>query len=180
MYAAAHPDRVHSLVLANTGPPAVPELMRRFGAQMEASRTPQDRAEMERIQSSEAYANRDPATLEAFYRLRYTPFFRDRANARLFEPQFTSITAQNALESADRLMRDFWARDPIGSLQRIACPTLVVHGELDPIPEEFAKLLVERIPHARYARIDRASHFAFLEDTRRFVDAVEPFLAEQP
>jgi proline iminopeptidase len=179
LYAAAHPERVHSVVLANTGPPAVPEFMKKFMADMEARRTRADRSEMERIQSSEAYAKRDPATLEDLYRLRYIPFFRERGNARLFEPQFTAITAENVVEFVDRMMRDFSAHDPIGSLERIPCPTLVVHGELDPIPEEFARLLVERIPNARYARIEGASHFAFLEDTGRFVEAVEPFLAEQ-
>ena len=179
LYAAAHPERVRSLVLASTGPPAVPALMKQFGARMEAGRSPEDRAEMERIESSEAYANRDPATLEELYRLRYTPFFRERANASLFQPQFTAITAENVLEFANRMMRDFSEHEPIGSLARIPCPTLVVHGELDPIPEEFARLLVERIPDARYARIERASHFAFLEDTAQFVEAVEPFLAEQ-
>jgi proline iminopeptidase len=179
LYAVAHPDRVHSLVLANTGPPAVPELMKKFGAKMEASRTPEDRAELERIESSEAYADRDPATLEQLYRLRYTPFFRERANASLFEPRFTAITAENVLEFVDRMMRDFSEHDPIGSLERIPCPTLVIHGELDPIPEEFARLLVERIPSARYARIEKASHFAFLEDRGRFVEAVEPFLSVQ-
>jgi proline iminopeptidase len=176
LYAAAYPERVHSLVLANTGPPAVPELMKKFGANMEAGRTSEDQAEMKRIESSEAYANRDPATLEELYRLRYTPFFRERANARLFQPHFTAITAENVLEFVDRLMRDFSEHDPIGSLARIPCPTLVVHSELDPIPEEFARLLVERIPKARYARIERASHFAFLEDPALFVDAVMPFL----
>jgi proline iminopeptidase len=176
LYAAACPERVHSLVLANTGPPAVPELMKQFGANMEAGRTREDRAEMERIESSDAYANREPATLEELYRLRYTPFFREREDARLFEPHFTAITAENVLEFVDRMMRDFSEHDPIGSLERIPCPTLVVHGELDPIPEEFARLLVERIPKARYARIERASHFAFLEDPALFADAVLPFL----
>jgi proline iminopeptidase len=179
LYAVAHPERVHSLVLANTGPPAVPELMKEFGAKMEAGRTPEDRAELERIESSEAYANRDPATLEEVYRLRYTPFFRERANRRLFQPQFTAITAANVLEFVDRMMRDFSEHDPIGGLERVPCPTLVVHGELDPIPEQFARLLVKRIPNARYARIEGASHFAFLEDTGRFIEAVKPFLSQQ-
>jgi pimeloyl-ACP methyl ester carboxylesterase len=149
----AHQERVHSLVLANVGP--------------------------QRIESSDAYADRDPATLEEFYRLRYTPFFRERANRRLFQPQFTPITAENVLEFPDRIMRDFAEHNPIGNLEHVLCPTLVIHGELDPIPEEFARLLVARIPDARYVRINGASHFAFLKDTGLFIEAVEPFLSEQ-
>jgi proline iminopeptidase len=105
--------------------------------------------------------------------------FRERANRRLFQPQFTPITAENVLEFPDRIMRDFADHNPIGHFEHVLCPTLVVHGELDPIPEEFARLLVARIPDARYVRINGASHFAFLEDTGRFIEAVEPFLSEQ-
>jgi proline iminopeptidase len=178
LYAAGHAERVRSLVLAHTGPPAMPELMKQFGARMEASRTAEDRAEMQRITASQRYADRDPATLEDLYRLRYAPFFRDRANRHLLQPRFTAITAENVLGYAERMMASFADQDPFGSLGRIACPTLVVHGELDPIPVAFAELLAARIADARLALLDGAAHFSFLEDTDRFTAAVEPFLAE--
>lgn len=178
LYAAAHPERVRSLVLAHTGPPAMPELMQQFGARMEARRRPEDKAEMGRITASQGYAGRDPATLEDLYRLRYAPFFRERANTELLQPQFTTITADNVLGFAERMMASFADQDPFGSLGRITCPTLVVHGELDPIPAAFAELLAARIALARLALLDGAGHFSFLEDTDRFTAAVKPFLAE--
>jgi pimeloyl-ACP methyl ester carboxylesterase len=169
---------VRSLVLAHTGPPAMPELMKQFGARMEARRSPEDKAEMERITASQGYADLDPATLEDLYRLRYSPFFCERANTELLQPQFTTITAENVLGSAERMMASFADQDPFGSLGRITCPTLVVHGALDPIPAAYAELLAARIAVARLALLDGAGHFSFLEDTDRFTAAVKPFLAE--
>ena len=78
-----------------------------------------------------------------------------------------------------RMMRDFSEHNAIASLGRVPCPSLVVHGELDPIPEEFARLLVEHLREARYVWIAGASHFSFLEDTDLFVQAAEPLLREQ-
>jgi pimeloyl-ACP methyl ester carboxylesterase len=68
---------------------------------------------------------------------------------------------------------------PCGTVRGPDDARIVVHGELDPIPEEFARLLVEHLREARYVWIAGASHFSFLEDTDLFVQAAEPLLREQ-
>jgi pimeloyl-ACP methyl ester carboxylesterase len=48
------------------------------------------------------------------------------------------------------------------SLADVTCPTLVVHSEGDPVPEEFSRLLADKIAAAEYQLINRASHFVHL------------------
>lgn len=55
-------------------------------------------------------------------------------------------------------------------------PDLVLHGEHDPVPAEFARMIADGIDGAEYAFLDGSSHFAYLEDPARFLDAVVPFL----
>ena len=178
LYAATRPERVRALVLVHPGPPLVPELMEQFGKEMASRRLPGDADEIRQIEESPQYAARDLTTLEHYYRLYYAPFFRERENALRAGYGFTEITAANVIGTAGRLFSDFGEHDLPGKLRSIACPTLVVHGELDPIPVESSRFITDAIPAASLVVISNANHFSFLEDSERFAAAVQPFLAE--
>ena len=70
-------------------------------------------------------------------------------------------------------------------LEQIACPTLVISTDQDRVyPEPVTRQLVERIPGAVHARIERAGHLSNLEQPEAFKRVVLDFLcslpAEQP
>ena len=79
------------------------------------------------------------------------------------------------LDYEERLMGTLDAMDPLGSLGRVECPTLVVHGEADPIPWEFGKFIADRIPGAKLVVIPGASHFPFVEDRAAFKQVIDEF-----
>ena len=135
LYAATRTDRIRALVLANPGPPLVPELMERFGQEMASRRPPADVDEMKRIEASAEYEARDPATLERYFRLRYGPFFRDRANAPQRRLRVHADHAQPTSSRPGRIMSDFRDHDPLEKLRAISCPTLVVHVRVGPDPD---------------------------------------------
>ena len=178
LYAATRPERVIALVLANPGPPLVPELVDQFGKEMGARRPAEDVEEMKRIEESAEYEERDPETLERHYRLRYGPFFRERENALEAEFGFTRITAENVVEAGGRLFGDFRDHRLPEKLPSISCPTIVVHGELDPIPVESSRFVANAIPNAELVVLPGESHFAFIENPEAFAAAIEPFLEE--
>jgi proline iminopeptidase len=178
LYAATRSDRVRALVLANPAPPLVPELMERFGKEMASRRPPEDVEEMKRIEESAEYEARDPETLERHYRLRYGPFFRERENALEADFGFTQITAENVVEAAGRVMGDFGDHRLPEKLALISCPTLVVHGALDPVPVESSRFIADAIPDAELVVIPGENHFAFIENPDAFAAAIKPFLAK--
>lgn len=69
---------------------------------------------------------------------------------------------------------------PDRGLQRragfIQCPTLVVHGDDDPlIPVSYAQRLVASIPEAELEIIHGAGHAPMVDQSERFVDVVDMF-----
>lgn len=178
LYAGAHPERVASLVIANAGPPLGEDLMKRFFAQMMGRRAPEDMQEMQMLEGSGAYARRDVKAVERSFRLTYLPFFNDRKFADEFDLGFTEITAKNAPGTEMRLFQELQGHDPVANLGRIRCPTLVVHSQRDPLPEDWSRFLAERITGAKLAVLPEVNHFAFAEDPAAFFGAVKPFLAK--
>ena len=90
---------------------------------------------------------------------------------------FTAITAANVLDYEGRLVASLAQEDPLSRLAMIRCPTLVVHGEIDPIPVAFGQLLADSIPGAEFALLPGANHFPFVEDRDQFERAVRTFLS---
>lgn len=177
LYASRHPEQMESLVLVDVGPPLDEELGQRFWSAMESRRTPEDEEAGRRIRESSEFQSGEPAALERFMKNLYGPFFRDPRTPDEFDWGFTPITAANVLEYEERLMGTLGALDPVGSLGRVQCPTLVVHGEADPIPWEFGTFIADRIPGASLVVIPGASHFPFVEDRAAFLQAIEEFTA---
>lgn len=67
--------------------------------------------------------------------------------------------------------------DSVPLLPQIACPTLVIAGELDgPTPPEEGRFMAERIPGARLEIIPQAGHLSNLEQPEAFNRAVRTFL----
>lgn len=123
LYAAEHPERTHSLLLCNTAPPFEPALRSAWMSRMQKRRRAEDQAEIKRIEESEAFKSRDPATVERYFKLRYAPFFRDRENVERATLGFNRNTAANVVEAWERTFRDVEDHDPVGSLARVRCPT---------------------------------------------------------
>jgi proline iminopeptidase len=177
LYASKHPERVEALVLVDVGPPFAEDQASELGSAMTSSRTPEDDARLAEIQASDAFGRRDPKAVEDFILNVYAPFFGDRRSIETVELGFTAITAANVLDYEERLVASLAEEDPLSRLAMIRCPTLVVHGELDPIPVAFGRFLADSIPGAEFALLPGASHFPFVEDRDQFERTVRTFLS---
>jgi pimeloyl-ACP methyl ester carboxylesterase len=59
-------------------------------------------------------------------------------------------------------------------------PTLLIHGEGDPMPLASTTDTAALIPGARVEIVEQAGHFPWLERRGHFRTIVEAFLAEHP
>lgn len=178
LYAGTHPESTASVVLLNTGPPLIPELMQRFGQEMASRRTPDDNAARKAIEGSPLFRARDPKTLERHQLNTFLPFFRDRSTIENVDMGFTEITAVNVQAAPGRMIGSLGDLDPMRTFADIQCPTLVVHSELDPLPVAWAHALVDTIPGADYVLLEGANHFAHIEDADQLANAVLPWLTK--
>ena len=174
LYAAQYPESTASVVLANTGPPIGDEFS--FGDEMVRRRTDEEKAEMAELEESAEFKAQEPKTLERYYQLRYSPFYRDHANIKKLPYDFTKTTADNVLDYPGLMMRDFKEHDVLGKLKKIKAPTLVVHSEVDPIPIGFSQLLADGIKGSEFLLAKGVNHFGLIEDPDLYWDKVVPFL----
>lgn len=177
LYAGTHPTSTASVVLLDAAPPLNPRLQATFAQEMASRRTPDDDATRKTIEDSPLFQERDPQTLERHTLNTYVPFFRDRTTIDTISLGFTEITAANVQAAPQRMFASLRGLDPFRTLAGIRCPALVVHAELDPVPVEWAHVLVDVIPGADYLLLEGASHFPHIEDPGELASGVLPWLA---
>ena len=67
---------------------------------------------------------------------------------------------------------DLWPELP-----KITCPKLIVRGlETDLLSPEVAQQMLDTLPHAQLAEVERAAHMVFEENPDGFIEAVRPYL----
>jgi len=164
-FAAAHPDRVRALVLANPG-----GLDRGGGGRLNRAVT----GMMARFFAAGARGARwYPAAFAAYYRLVLTePAARDQRDR---------IVAQGA--DVARVLNEAWHSfgDPDADVRALAptvtCPVLFAWAARDRINQlARCRAAIERFPDARLETF-RAGHAAFLEAPDAFAAALDAFLA---
>ena len=62
-------------------------------------------------------------------------------------------------------------------LNVISCPTLVIHGDSDPMPVKYAERIHERIEGSQLVIAENSGHWLFVDATETFRDSILDFLA---
>jgi len=97
------------------------------------------------------------------------------------EMQRIALTARYHAQPAEAYRRQLQAclgHNVAGQLEQIHVPTLVIHGEVDPlVPVENGQYLAEHIPGARLIRFPATGHIAIIERADAYNRAVLSFLA---
>jgi 3-oxoadipate enol-lactonase len=157
-----HPDRVATLVLANTNagfdtltPEEVEAFIRARRGPLEAGRTPADLA---------------PALARGLIAPDAVPGAYERLVASM-----AALRKDSYLKTIEASTRE----DRGARLEDIRVPTLVVTSDQDRLyTPALAEAMARRIPGARLALIEGAGHLSNLEQPARFNAAVLPFLLE--
>jgi proline iminopeptidase len=171
LYALDHPAKVARLALVSPAPSwraARERFEARFGqrnldpAFQEARRTLRESGL--RVRDPEAFQQR-------IFELSVAPYFHDPERAHDLTPfRVTGRTQQEVWAS----LGDFDLTEGLPSLRGI--PSLVLHGEEDPIPIEAARTTAELIG-AEFHPVPRCGHVPYVEAHEEFVRVVGGFLA---
>jgi pimeloyl-ACP methyl ester carboxylesterase len=121
--------------------------------------------------SEESLGNPDPALHSAYSRAVYPAWFADAEMASHFTPpEATSATGASVLARLRREGYDWTER-----VRALSTPTLVIHGERDPLPLASPGTQ-SYIGAADVVGIPAAGHMPFWEAPQRFFAVIESFL----
>ncbi len=180
-YAIRHPDRVSQLLLLDTGPASADD-WRSFREEL-ARRRPADVDAMRAIASTDAYARGDLEAEAAYYRIHFRITVRQPDQLEMLVARLRShFTRRGRASSRGRSSTGSTRRPPgqmdwdlFPALRRLDVPTLVLHGEDDFVPVEFAVRIAEAVPGARLSVLPGCGHFTFLEAPELVFEEIDVF-----
>lgn len=175
VYAAKYPARVKSLILtASTGATAASIVA--LTENRQARTHPEDAATFGELVSSEGFAAGDQQTISQVAKLLFKPYFKKEALLAQLNLDLSSQTAKRLFPIFATVTPYLSAYDITDDLTRITAPTLIIHGDYDPIPPRFAKELDRLIPDSRLVLLENSGHFSFVETPEPFFNAIRDFL----
>jgi proline iminopeptidase len=104
--------------------------------------------------------------------------FSDPTKAATMDTTLEKNTAQNAsiIESLLTTSLRRKQADIEANLTMIKVPTLIIHGDFDPIPIASSEYIQQRISTSQLVEVKQSGHFPFVEQPEPFVSAVRAFL----
>lgn len=173
LYALEHPDRVDRLALISCAPAwraARAEFERRFA---ERTAAPEVQAARRAVQDGGLRERSPEEYRRKMFEFSVAGYFHDWRKAADLTPfRITGRTQQEVWES----LGEFDLRPRLPAL---GVPTVVLHGEDDPIPIGTAETLAELL-RAPLHRIPECGHVPYVEAPEAFVRILNAFLPAQP
>jgi proline iminopeptidase len=170
LYALAHPGRVGRLALVSSAP-TWRAARERFEAAFARRNVDPAFQEARRALRESGLRERNPAAFQQrIFELSVAPYFFDPTRATELTPfRVTGRTQQEVWAS----LGDYDLRQRLAELRGV--PSLVIHGEEDPIPIEAARVTAELIG-AEFHRLPRCGHVPYVEAFEEFRELVGGFL----
>lgn len=175
-YAISHPDSVDKLILVSSLP-ASSEDVDLFIAEWTKRMIPYFE-ELHAIEASDLYIAGDPETVAKQLKIVFRTYLyksEDVDKLRLCRSQKAVLNGFKVHEIFlnNVFMKSFNLFHDLGKLQ---CPTLIIHGDTDPIPLDTAEHINKAIPHSRLSVIERCGHFPYVEQPEVFFKIIDEFL----
>ena len=178
LYAMQYPERVRRMILVGTIPAKRTALASAFDT-MAAARDSTTRRRMTELSQIRATNPADLAACREYYQLWFAPFFgasnaANRMTGNVCAGSPESLKNKQNVDKFTFASLGDW--DWTTSLSKAVAPTLIIQGELDPLPIEEARKWAAAMPNARLLELKGIGHFPYVETPEIFFAAVDQFL----
>ncbi len=177
-YAIAYPKGVHKLILLNAHPPSFEEyglfeqeIMKRLNPCLD---------EFIAVRESPEFAQGDPIALKKYCKILFEKYFYHPANAQLLNLSFDPETSKNGSKVSELFTQNLFLKphNIHDQLKQLKVPTLIIHGDSDPIPLSIAQRLHEDIKGSQYFLLKHCGHFPYVETPDEFFQHLNAFLRQ--
>ena len=167
-FTARYPERVERLIIVDIGPTVDPRGAERI--KQEIRQVPEVFDSFDAVLAYMSQQNRYASDAVLRRRLHYaTTTLPDGKIGWRYDLAIREQSRNGTAAPAE----DLWPQ-----LARITCPTLIVRGtETDLLSPDVARQMLDALPQARLAEVQRAAHMVFEENPEGFIAAVRPFLS---
>ncbi len=175
-YAIAYPEKVEKLILSNSMAASADEFS--LFIQEYIRRTAPYQAELKEIQSAPPFSEGDPELVERNYRLIFRAYCYLPAKAELLNLRMPASASVNGTKVYENLRRNVFTQpfDLHGALKGLNVPTLIIHGDADPVPASTAQHVHASISHSKYLLMKNCGHFPYVEDPETYLSHLKDFL----
>ncbi len=177
-YAISYPARVSKIVLMSAMPASKEEFDQFITVIMH--RLAPIHKELEEIEATDSYKAGDPDTVEKQMKTVFTPYFFNPNDVKFVNFRLTREAFLNGSQVFKHLCEEIFFKpyDLYPKLATVSAPTLVLHGDYDPIPAEFAEHIAKAMPNARFVKLTNCGHFPYAEKPHENYQTIKAFLAE--
>lgn len=176
-YAIRYPENINSLMLINSAA-ACSDFWKPFEAHIERNRTQEDRRMLNDLVESRGFKRRTVESVREFLTIHFRAYFFNQLHGRHLNLHITEKTAQNMDMVNALLFEHIRVYDIHEELSGFKSPTLIVHGDSDPLPSTYSKKIHERIEHSQYFLLKDCGHFPYIESQEQFFSIVRDFLRD--
>jgi proline iminopeptidase len=175
-YAIEHPKRIDKLILCNSLPSTlngtylfVQECLKRFAPHQ---------AEITKLTTSQGYLEGNPDVMQRYYQLIFSTYMYHPEkvcllNLRMSTNAFLNDRKINAIFTNTVFKEPYNLDD---SLKTLDVPTLIIHGDYDPIPLSTVQSIHEAIKNSKFVLIKNCGHFPYVEAPNDFFNAIHEFV----
>jgi proline iminopeptidase len=176
-YGKKYPDNLKNLILISPAP-ANSEYFDQMFRNMQNKRTDEDIKNLVKVMSSKDFDKRKPETVLEAIKIGDKVNLADQSKIdELYAPMvFTEQSANNMLTVNSIMEKNFFNYNVAENMTNIACPTLIILGDLDNVPFASSQLLQDNLPNARLEVLQHAAHYPFFEAQKEFNASVKNFL----
>lgn len=175
-YTIKHQQYVDKLILSNSIP-STSEGYALFDEEYQKRMNP-IQEEIKEISKTLEIQSGAPGIMEKLYRLIFSQYCYSTEKANALNLDMTSTALLNG-NKINTLFRENVLHQPFNlnnDLNALKISTLVLHGDVDPIPPMTAKIIHENIPGSKYVLLQNCGHFPYVEQPAIYFKLINDFL----
>jgi len=175
-YAIAHPDALNRLILSSPIPASSEDFALFINERTRRISPYQD--EMTAIRNSREFREGNPDTIERLHRIIFRTYCYLPEKADLLNLRMTPVASINGAKIFELIRENTFNKsfDLRAALKALKIPTLVIHGDADPIPAITAQNIHESIPGSTYVLLKNCGHFPYVEQPDTYFNSLKDFL----
>jgi proline iminopeptidase len=175
-YAIAYPKSINKLILSNSMPASSEDLSLFINEY--ARRTTPFQDELSSIYKTKEFQEGDPNTIERVYRKIFRTYCNHPEKADFLSLHMSPIASVNGAKIYELLQENTFKK-PFNlhdSLKTLQIPTLIIHGNADPIPAITARNTHLSIQGSKYILLENCGHFPYIEQPDAYFNSLKEFL----